>query len=96
LDLNENILQNADIFTAKEIIKMQISYHSLNRDDSQNREIYEKKIEKMRNFGALATHSRVFLNFTWQVLRENFRENTPQNIKNKKHGMFWFLRSFKN
>ena len=39
LDLNENILQNADIFTAKEIIKMQISYHSLRRDYSQNREI---------------------------------------------------------
>lgn len=50
----------------------------------------------MRNFGALAAHSRVFLNFTWQVLRENFRENTPQNIKDKKHGMFWFLRNFKN
>lgn len=41
----------------------------------------------MRNFGALAAHSRVFLNFTWQVLREN----TPQNIKDKKRGMFWFL-----
>ena len=67
------------------------SYHSLRRDDSQNREIYEKKIEKMRNFGALAAHSRLFLNFTWQVLRENFRENTPQNIKDKKRGMFWFL-----
>lgn len=50
----------------------------------------------MRNFGALTAHSRVFLNFTWQVLRENFRENTPQNIKDKKRGMFWFLRSFKN
>ena len=68
------------------------SYHSLRRDDSQNREIYEKKIEKMRNFSALATHSRVFLNFTWQVLREN----TPQNIKDKKRGMFWFLRNLKN
>ena len=45
----------------------------------------------MRNFSALAAHSRVFLNFTWQVLRENFRENTPQNIKDKKRGMFWFL-----
>lgn len=44
-----------------------------------------KKIEKMQNFGALAAHSRVFLNFTWQVLRENFRENTPQNIKDKKN-----------
>lgn len=68
------------------------SHHSLRRDDSQNREIYEKKIEKMRNFGALAAHSRVFLNFTWQVLREN----TPQNIKDKKRGMFWFLRNLKN
>ena len=68
----------------------------MRRDDSQNREIYEKKIEKMRNFGALAAHSRVFLNFTWQVLRENFRENTPQNIKDKKCEMFWFLRSLKN
>ena len=37
LDLSENILQNVDIFTAKEIIKMQISYHSLRRDYSQNR-----------------------------------------------------------
>ena len=72
------------------------SYHSLRRDDSQNREIYDKKTEKMQNFGALTVHSRMFLNFTWQVLRENFRENTPQNIKDKKCGMFWFLRSFKN
>lgn len=45
----------------------------------------------MRNFSALAAHSRVFLNFTWQVLRENFRENTPQNIKDKKRGIFSFL-----
>ena len=55
-----------------------------------------KKQKKMRNFGALTAHSRVFLNFTWQVLRENFRENTPQNIKDKKRGMFWLLHSFKN
>nr|WP_315014804.1 hypothetical protein [uncultured Campylobacter sp.] len=50
-----------------------------------------RKIEKMQNFGALTAHSRMFLNFTWQILREN----TPQNIKDKKHGIFWFLRGFK-
>ena len=45
----------------------------------------------MQNFGALTAHSRLFLNFTWQILREN----TLQNIKDKKHGVFWFLRGFK-
>jgi len=44
-------------------------------------EKFVRKIEKMQNFGALTAHSRMFLNFTWQILREN----TPQNIKDKKH-----------
>lgn len=64
------------------------SYHSLNRDDSQNKIIYEKKIEKMKKYGAMVAHSRIFLNFTWQVLSEQFRKNIPENTIKKK---FWFL-----
>lgn len=64
------------------------SYHSLNRDDSQNKIIYENKIEKMKKYGAMAAHSRMFLNFTWHVLSEQFRKNIPENTIKKK---FWLL-----
>lgn len=64
------------------------SYHSLNRDDSQNKIIYEKKIEKMKKYGAIVAHSRMFLNFTWHVLSEQFRKNIPENTIKKK---FWLL-----
>lgn len=64
------------------------SYHSLNRDDSQNKIIYEKKKEKMKKYGAMVAHSRMFLNFTWQVLSEQFRKNIPENTIKKK---FWLL-----
>ena len=59
------------------------SYHSLNRDDSQNKIIYEKKKEKMKKYGAMVAHSRMFLNFTWQVLSEQFRKNIPENTIKK-------------
>lgn len=64
------------------------SYHSLNRDDSQNKIIYEKKKEKMKKYGAMVAHSRIFLNFTWHVLSEQFRNNIPENTIKKK---FWLL-----
>ncbi|WP_107791515.1 glycosyltransferase family A protein [Campylobacter concisus] len=64
------------------------SYHSLNRDDSQNKIIYEKKKEKMKKYGAMVAHSRMFLNFTWHVLSEQFRKNIPENTIKKK---FWLL-----
>ena len=64
------------------------SYHSLSRDDSQNKIIYEKKKEKMKKYGAMVAHSRIFLNFTWQVLNEQFRKNIPENTIKKK---FWLL-----
>ena len=68
------------------------SYHSLNRDDSQNKIIYEKKKEKMKKYGAMVAHSRIFLNFTWQVLSEQFRKNIPENTIKRK---FWLLNYFK-
>ena len=64
------------------------SYHSLNRDDSQNKIIYEKKKEKMKKYGAMVAHSRMFLNFTWHVLSEQFIKNIPENTIKKK---FWLL-----
>ena len=63
------------------------SYHSLKRDSSENLKIYLRKIEKLKNFGAEFAHSRMFLNFTWKLAKEQFRESIPQ-LKRKK---FWIF-----
>ena len=38
----------------------------------------------MKKYGAMAAHSRIFLNFTWHVLSEQFRNNIPENTIKKK------------
>ena len=95
LVLRENILQRENIFIGKETITMLIvkaHITSLNRDDSQNKIVYEKKKEKMKKHGAMVAYSRIFLNFTWQVLSEQFRKNIPENTIKRK---FWLLNYFK-
>lgn len=46
------------------------AYHSLQRDDSHNRRMAERKRREWSTNGYHGGHSRVFLNFTWQRVEE--------------------------
>lgn len=61
------------------------SYHSLIRDADLNSKIYEKKIQKMDEFGPEYAHSRLFLNFTWRIISDQRRKTKP---KIKKRNLF--------
>jgi len=50
------------------------SYHSLKRDSTRNDLIGEKVKNEMKLYGPERGHSRIFLNFTWEVLLQKNRE----------------------
>ncbi|AQW86529.1 putative glycosyltransferase, family 2 [Campylobacter pinnipediorum subsp. caledonicus] len=76
----------------KDNVNREKSYHTLKRDLSYNTPVdLRKKIEN-RNFGAEYGHSRIFLNFTWTILSEQYRKNIP-NPKSKKWWYYlWYFR----
>ncbi len=47
------------------------SYHSLVRDLTYNESIVQRKRKEMQLFGVEQSQSRIFLNFTWQILYQN-------------------------
>lgn len=54
-------------------IDLERSYHSLTRDLSYNRPIDQRKKQEILTYGPNAGHSRIFLNFKWEILKENSR-----------------------
>lgn len=55
-------------------IDRSVHYHSLERDLSWNTPVDARKKFEMELFGHKAGHSRMFLNFTWEKVRERGRE----------------------
>ncbi len=51
------------------------SYHSLERDLSYNTPIDASKKRQIEEWGKEQGHSRIFLNFTWKIVKENARSN---------------------
>ncbi|MDQ8039910.1 MAG: glycosyltransferase family A protein [Rickettsiella sp.] len=68
------------------------SYHSLIRDMTENREIYNRKKKEFKCYGQEFGHSRIFLNFTWQMMLSHCRKLPKKRIK--KYYNFWWLRYF--
>jgi hypothetical protein len=52
-------------------------YHSLARDHSINTSVDSRKRLELMHFGPATGHSRMFLNFTWDVLVQRWREVQP-------------------
>lgn len=66
------------------------SYHSLVRDMTENHKMYCRKKREFKCYGQEFGHSRLFLNFTWQVMQRYCR-NSPRK-PTKKYFNFWWLR----
>jgi len=78
------------------VIDRENSYHSLVRDLSHNKVIYERKQSELKNLGENQGHSRKFLNFSWIVVREDRRENKPVKKLNKLWKILWIPRTILN
>ncbi len=52
-------------------------YHSLARDHSINTTVDSRKRLELEHFGPATGHSRMFLNFTWDILVQRWREVDP-------------------
>jgi hypothetical protein len=64
--------------------------HDLRRDKSANRLLYERKRNEVRYWGAEAGHSRLFLNFRWKVVKEQFRDHRfPRKIDTAWKAFSW-------
>ncbi len=57
-----------------EQIDLKRSYHSLVRDPSRNDEIGKKVRHDIATYGPEQGYSRIFLNFTWEILTDRDRE----------------------
>jgi len=68
------------------------STHSLVRDMSRNKQLVARKIEEIWTYGAPAGHSRLFLNFEWEVLRVTRRSVPASQKPDKLWAPSWWLR----
>jgi len=61
-------------YKRNERLDLENSYHSLSRDHERNTPIDERKAKEILCWGEGAGHSRLFLNFNWEIKKENIRE----------------------
>ncbi len=71
-------------------------YHSLVRDQNLNRELYLRKRRESNLWGPESGHSRIFLNFTWKIVKEIFRESEVTRPERKIWKHLWWFRTFFN
>ena len=85
-------------FAYNERINRDKSWHTLVRDGAHNARLDCRKHSELLVWGAEAGHSRMFLNFKWEVVKRNFRDPRgparPQRRNWKK--MWWFRTLFRS
>lgn len=69
------------------------SYHSLNRDLTRNTPIDLRKKNELLEFGPEAGHSRMFLNFPWEILRNHHRPAPQQRQAKRWWKHLWLFRT---
>jgi hypothetical protein len=57
------------------------NYHSLNRNFDRNTPIDRRKRSELLQWGAEKGHSRIFLNFTWEIIKTSHRGRADIIIK---------------
>jgi hypothetical protein len=67
--------------------------HDLKRDKSQNQQLYLRKRNEVDHWGAEAGHSRLFLNFRWEVAKEHSRTGTIQRRVGRAWKRRWWFRT---
>lgn len=66
------------------------SYHSLTKDRTSARIIYDRKREEVIQYGYGAGHSRMFLNFKWDVLSRQYRPPPARQVDKTWKRTWWF------
>jgi len=72
--------------TRNKTIDLETSYHSLERDYSRNDLVGEQVRREIRTYGAEQGYSRIFLNFSWEILADMDR---PIHHYNKPEDPLW-------
>jgi hypothetical protein len=67
-----------DYWCTEREIDRKRGYHSLARDHSINTSVDSRKRLELEHFGPATGHSRMFLNFTWDVVVQRWRDVTIQ------------------
>lgn len=70
------------------------SYHSLRRDLSHNTPIDARKVREINTYGPEAGHSRIFLNFEWQIKSRQFRAVPARPTRRCWKLLWWFRVAF--
>lgn len=68
--------------------------HDLQRDKTRNQQLFLRKRREVYYWGAEAGHSRLFLNFRWEIVREFRRERPPRKIDRAWKHRYWFRALF--
>ncbi len=50
------------------------NYHTLKRDTETNKILFQKKLEHIKSKSPFLSHSRLFLNFKWEITEERFMQ----------------------
>lgn len=69
------------------------AYHSLQRDLSTNTPLDSRKRFENEHYGYEYGHSRMFLDFTWDIVCQERRKNVPVPVENRGWKRRWILRS---
>ncbi|CNL42906.1 glycosyltransferase [Yersinia proxima] len=72
------------------------SYHSLDRDLTHNAPIDDRKKNEIALFGAEYGHSRIFLNFNWEIKKVHSRPPTVPERKVWWRPLWWFRYLFRS
>jgi hypothetical protein len=68
------------------------AYHSLSRDLSFNTPVDSRKKMEIANYGHGAGHSRMFLDFSWDIITEHWRTPPPEQLFDRSWKYFEILR----
>lgn len=52
------------------------NYHSLKRDTETNRILFQKKLGQLKSKNPYKCHSRLFINFKWEIMEERFMKQS--------------------
>ena len=79
---------------SREDIDRRRAWHSLVRDNARNAPIDRRKRSELLQWGAEAGHSRMFLNFRWDVVQQNFRDKTRvRRPTQRRFKWLWWFRT---
>ncbi|MDP2828656.1 MAG: glycosyltransferase family A protein [Sulfuricellaceae bacterium] len=87
------VLPNKYFCVDRKWVDREAGYHSLNRDLSRNTPIDERKKNELLEFGPEAGHSRMFLNFPWEIVRDVHRSASVNRPSKRWWKHLWLFRT---